>query len=75
MPLTAFIKSRHVGALDDVRSRSGATVSDDCRRHTPWVIAGATIKRVAVDVSGEPHLDLEKKRSRAFNETGRLDPA
>lgn len=30
------------------------------RRHRPSAIAGATIKRVAVDISGEPYLDLER---------------
>jgi len=27
----------------------------------PWVFTGGTIKRVAVDVSGEPYVDLERE--------------
>jgi hypothetical protein len=27
----------------------------------PWAFVGGTIKRVAIDVSGEPYLDLERE--------------
>jgi hypothetical protein len=40
----------------------GAPVTDDYSADTGHRrIAGATIKGVAVDISGEPYLDLEKK--------------
>ena len=29
--------------------------------HAPWRFTGGTIKRVAVDVSGQPYLDLERE--------------
>jgi arylsulfatase A-like enzyme len=40
---------------------SGAGVSDDYPGEQPWRFTGGTIRRVAVDVSGEPYLDLERE--------------
>ncbi len=40
---------------------SGAEVTDDYLGPSPWVFTGGTIHRVAVDVSGEPYLDLERE--------------
>jgi arylsulfatase len=40
---------------------SGAGVTDDYPGHMPWSFTGGTIKRVAVDVSGEPYLNLERE--------------
>ncbi|MGN6556745.1 MAG: arylsulfatase [Solirubrobacterales bacterium] len=40
---------------------SGEPVTDDYPGQSPWPFTGGTIKRVAVDVSGEPYLDLEKE--------------
>ena len=40
---------------------SGAAVTDDYRGEPPWRFTGGTIKRVAVDVSGEPYLDLARE--------------
>jgi arylsulfatase len=40
---------------------SGAAVTDDYPGERPWHFTGGTIKRVAVDVSGEPYLDLERE--------------
>jgi hypothetical protein len=40
---------------------SGAAVTDDYPGERPWRFTGGTIKRVAVDVSGEPYLDLERE--------------
>jgi hypothetical protein len=40
---------------------SGAAVSGDYPGERPWRFTGGTIKRVAVDVSGEPYLDLERE--------------
>jgi arylsulfatase len=39
----------------------GAAVTDDYPGQRPWRFTGGTIKRVAVDVSGEPYLDLERE--------------
>jgi arylsulfatase A-like enzyme len=40
---------------------SGEAVTDDYPGVTPYRFTGGTIKRVAVDVSGEPYLDLERQ--------------
>jgi arylsulfatase A-like enzyme len=40
---------------------SGAAVTDDYPGEQPWPFTGGTIKRVAVDVSGEPFVDLERE--------------
>jgi arylsulfatase A-like enzyme len=40
---------------------SGAAVTDDYPGQRPYRFSGGTIKRVAVDVSGEPYLDLERE--------------
>jgi hypothetical protein len=40
---------------------SGAAVTDDYPGQRPYRFTGGTIKRVAVDVSGEPYLDLERE--------------
>jgi arylsulfatase A-like enzyme len=40
---------------------SGAGVTDDYPGLMPWKFTGGTIKRVAVDVSGEPYLNLERE--------------
>jgi arylsulfatase A-like enzyme len=40
---------------------SGAAVTDDYPGQHPFRFTGGTIKRVAVDVSGEPYLDLERE--------------
>jgi arylsulfatase len=40
---------------------SGAGVTDDDPGEMPWRFTGGTIKRVAVDVSGEPYIDLERE--------------
>ncbi len=40
---------------------SGAGVTDDYPGQQPWPFTGGTIKRVAVDVSGEPYLNLERE--------------
>ncbi len=40
---------------------SGAGVTDDYPGEMPWRFTGGTIKRVAVDVSGEPYIDLERE--------------
>jgi hypothetical protein len=40
---------------------SGAGVTDDYPGEMPWRFTGGTIRRVAVDVSGEPYIDLERE--------------
>ena len=40
---------------------SGEAVTDDYPGVTPYRFAGGTLKRVAVDVSGEPFIDLERE--------------
>ena len=39
----------------------GAGVTDDYPGAEPWRFTGGTIRRVAVDVSGEPYIDLERE--------------
>ena len=39
----------------------GAGVTADYPGAQPWRFTGGTIRRVAVDVSGEPYLDLERE--------------
>jgi hypothetical protein len=36
-------------------------VTDDYPGDAPWQFTGGTINRVAVDVSGEPYVDLERE--------------
>ena len=40
---------------------SGAAVTDDYPGERPYRFTGGTIKRAAVDVSGQPYLDLERQ--------------
>ena len=40
---------------------SGAAVTEDYPGQPPYRFTGGTVKRVAVDVSGEPYLDLERE--------------
>jgi arylsulfatase A-like enzyme len=39
----------------------GEAVTDDYPGTLPWTFTGGTIKRVAVDVSGDPYVDLERE--------------
>jgi len=40
---------------------SGAAVTDDYPGKRPYRFTGGTIKRLAVDVSGEPYIDLQRE--------------
>jgi arylsulfatase A-like enzyme len=40
---------------------SGEPVTDDYPGQRPWRFTGGTIRRVVVDVSGDPYLDLERE--------------
>jgi arylsulfatase len=39
----------------------GEPVTDDYPGTAPWAFTGGTLKRVAVDVSGQPYIDLERE--------------
>ena len=41
--------------------RSLHTITDDYPGERPWTFTGATIHFGAVDVSGEPYVDLERE--------------
>ena len=45
----------------------GATVTDDYPGGRPYRFTGGTIKRVAIDVSGQPYLDLERQTAAMLN--------
>jgi arylsulfatase A-like enzyme len=45
---------------------SGEAVTDDYPGHAPWAFTGGTIRRAAVDVSGEPFVDLAAEVRMAF---------
>jgi len=40
---------------------SGEPVTDDYPGEAPWGFTGGTLRRVAVDVSGDPYVDLERE--------------
>jgi arylsulfatase len=40
---------------------SGEAITDDYPGDSPWAFTGGTIKRAAVDVSGQPYIDLERE--------------
>jgi len=39
----------------------GSPVTDDYPGERPWAFTGGTLRTVAVDVSGEPYVDLERE--------------
>ena len=41
--------------------RSATAITDDYPGERPWRFTGGTLKFVAVDVSGEPYVDLERE--------------
>ncbi|PBC49991.1 arylsulfatase [Rhodococcus sp. ACS1] len=50
-----------LGGAGLTAGRGGAeAVTDDYPGTTPWAFTGGTLNRVAVDVSGEPYVDLER---------------
>ena len=75
--IALFIDDTHVAELAGVMTQNGkfnlcgeglnigrdggAPVTADYPFERPWVLVGAVIDRVIVDVSGEPYLDLEKE--------------
>jgi arylsulfatase len=78
--LTLHIRDRAVGSgtirtqpgkfgLDGglTTGRSGPEpVTDGYPGERPWSFTGGTIERVAIDVSGEPFVDLAKEAAAAF---------
>jgi hypothetical protein len=75
--LALFIDDKRAGSLEDVKIQNGkfalcgeglnvgrdgaSPVTWDYPGDRPWAFAGGTIERVIVDVSGDPHVDLEKE--------------
>ena len=53
---TCFIDTDNRGLLDIFVSN----ITDEYPGQRPWAFTGGTLKRVAVDVSGEPYVDLER---------------
>jgi arylsulfatase len=49
-----------VAGTDLTVGRSTTQLTDDYPGERPWPFTGGTIKIVAVDVSGEPYIDLER---------------
>ena len=49
------------GRGPDVGRDAGEPVTDDYPGEPPYAFTGGTINRVAVDVSGEPYVDLERE--------------
>jgi arylsulfatase len=43
------------------RPDSGEAVTDDYPGPAPWRFTGGTIRRVQVNVSGKPYVDLERE--------------
>jgi hypothetical protein len=39
----------------------GEPVTDDYPGSAPWAFAGGTLRRIAIDVSGQPYVDLERE--------------
>ena len=52
-----LVKTVEFGAYRDV----GDPVTEDYPGERPYHFTGGTIKRVAIDVSGEPYIDLERE--------------
>ena len=49
------------GAALYVGRHGGEPVTDDYPGEAPYTFTGGTLDRVAIDVSGEPYLDLERE--------------
>ena len=54
-------RSRSPGTGLFVGRHSGEPVTDDYPGEAPYAFTGGTINRIAVDVSGEPYVDLERQ--------------
>jgi arylsulfatase len=49
-----------LSGTDLTAGRALSNITDRYPGRRPWAFTGGTIKRVAVDVSGEPYVDLER---------------
>jgi arylsulfatase len=49
-----------VSGTDLTVGRAIRNITDDYPGHRPWAFTGGTIQTVAVDVSGDPYVDLER---------------
>ena len=45
----------------NVGEDGGAPVTPDYPGVSPWAFTGGTLHRLAIDVSGEPYVDLERE--------------
>jgi hypothetical protein len=52
--------------LDDVGFAAMEPVTDDYPGQRPWAFTGGTIKRLIIDVSGQPFVDLAKEAAAAY---------
>ncbi|MBV9004329.1 MAG: hypothetical protein JO181_06690, partial [Solirubrobacterales bacterium] len=50
-----------IAGTDLTIGRSISPITDDYPGHRPWRFTGGTINTVAVDVSGQPYVDLERE--------------
>jgi hypothetical protein len=50
-----------IGAQVDLPDGGAEGVTQDYPGEAPWPFTGGVLHRVAVDVLGEPHLDLERE--------------
>jgi hypothetical protein len=48
-------------AVPGVGRDGGSPVTGDYPGERPWPFTGGTIRTVAIDVSGEPYVDLERE--------------
>ena len=80
-PLTLYIDEEKVGEAE-IRTQPGKfslageglnvgkdraePVTDDYPGTSPWAFTGGTIRRVVVNVSGDPFVDLDKEVRAAF---------
>ena len=60
-PPTAPEGAPNVVYFAGIVEQKGEAVTDDYPGDPPYRFTGGTIKRVAVDVSGEPYVDLERE--------------
>ena len=54
-------RSRSPARRSVVGRHAGEPVTDDYPGESPYAFTGGTLNRVAVDVSGEPYVDLERE--------------
>ena len=55
-----------------VGRHSGEAVTDDYPGEAPYAFTGGTINRIAVDVSGDPYVDLERQAEMSFAPSERV---